>query len=111
MTSTGLPSTPRFLLVMTATMTPAANAQVKRSSPHMRLEDYKRALRYWLSYPHPAAERILFLENSGADLSELRAGAPALAASIGRFEGSEKIFCRGVIISRMGTSSNSKARC
>ncbi len=73
MTSTGLPSTPRFLLVMTATMTPAANAQVKRSSPHMRLEDYKRALRYWLSYPHPAAERILFLENSGADLSELRA--------------------------------------
>jgi hypothetical protein len=58
---------------MTATITPAANAQVKRSSPQVRLEDYKRALRFWLSYPHPAAERILFLENSGADLSELRA--------------------------------------
>ncbi len=64
---------PRFLLVMTATVTPAANAQVKRSSPRVRLEDYKRALRFWLSYPHPAAERILLLENSGADLGELRA--------------------------------------
>ncbi len=57
---------------MTATVAPPANAQVKRSSPSVRLEDYKRALRFWLSYPHAAAERILFLENSGANLSELR---------------------------------------
>jgi hypothetical protein len=64
--------TPRYLLVMTATVTPAANAQVKRFSPQVRLEDYKRALRYWLNYPHRVAERILFLENSGADLTELR---------------------------------------
>ncbi|MGB8029663.1 MAG: hypothetical protein WCF30_08345 [Terracidiphilus sp.] len=64
---------PSFLLVMTATITPALNAQIKRSSPQVRLEDYKRALRFWLSYPHAAAERILFLENSGADLGELRA--------------------------------------
>jgi hypothetical protein len=64
---------PSFLLVMTATITPAPNAGVKRSSSQVRLEDYKRALRFWLSYPHPAAERILFLENSGTDLSELRA--------------------------------------
>jgi hypothetical protein len=68
---------PRYLLVMTATITPLANAVVKRSSPQVRLEDYKRALRFWLSYPHRAAERILFLENSGADLSELRAIAKA----------------------------------
>ena len=65
-------ATPTYLLVMTATIAPAP-AQVKRSSPQLRLEDYKRALRFWLSYPHPAAARILFLENSGADLSELRA--------------------------------------
>jgi hypothetical protein len=64
---------PSYLLVMTATVTPAANAQVKRSSPQLRLEDLKRALRFWLSYPHRAAQRILFLENSGADLAELRA--------------------------------------
>jgi hypothetical protein len=64
---------PSFLLVMTATIVPAANAGVKRSDPQLRLEDYKRALRYWLQYPHPAADRILFLENSGADLSALKA--------------------------------------
>lgn len=65
--------TPEYLLVMTATITPAPNAHVKRSSPQLRLEDYKRALRFWLRYSHAAAKRILFLENSGADLSELRA--------------------------------------
>jgi hypothetical protein len=64
---------PKYLLVMTATIAPPANAKVKRSSPQVRLEDYKRALRYWLRYPHTSAEQILFLENSGADLSELRA--------------------------------------
>jgi len=64
---------PRYLLVMTATVAPPANAQVKRSSPQVRLEDYKRALRFWLSYPHAAAGRILFLENSGSDLREFRA--------------------------------------
>src|ERR1700728_4522341 len=64
---------PRYLLVMTATIVPAANAGVKRADPRLRLEDYKRALRYWLNYEHAAADRILLLENSGADLSELRA--------------------------------------
>jgi hypothetical protein len=63
----------RYLLVMTATIIPAANAGVKRADPRLRLEDYKQALRYWLAYQHPAAERILLLENSGADLSELHA--------------------------------------
>jgi len=64
---------PRYLLVMTATVTPAAGAPVKRASPGVRIEDYKRALRFWLNYPHAASERILFLENSGAELDELRA--------------------------------------
>src|SRR5580658_5094118 len=63
----------RYLLVMTATIIPAANAGVRRADPRLRLEDYKLALRYWLSYEHPAADRILLLENSGADLDELRA--------------------------------------
>ena len=66
-------SAPRYLLVMTATIVPAQNAGVKRSNPHLRLEDYKRALRFWLNYPHRAADRILLLENSGADLSDLQA--------------------------------------
>jgi hypothetical protein len=68
---------PNYLLVMTATIAPPHNAQVKRSSPQVRLEDYKRALRFWLRYPHASAERILFLENSGADLSDLREIAEA----------------------------------
>jgi hypothetical protein len=63
----------RYLLVMTATIVPAENARVRRADPKLRLEDYKQALRYWLHYEHPAADRILLLENSGADLSELRA--------------------------------------
>lgn len=63
----------RYLLVMTATIIPAVNAHVRRADPRLRLEDYKKALRYWLNYEHPAAERILLLENSGADLAELRA--------------------------------------
>ena len=66
-------ASPSYLLVMTATIIPAAGSGVRRSDPQLRLEDYKRALRYWLRYEHPAADRILFLENSSADLSELRA--------------------------------------
>jgi hypothetical protein len=64
---------PRYLLVMTATVTPAPGARVQRASPELRFDDYRRALRFWLGYPHAAAERILFLENSGADLIPLRA--------------------------------------
>lgn len=44
---------------------------MKRCDPRLRLEDYKQALRFWLRYSHEAAARILFLENSGADLAEL----------------------------------------
>ena len=66
-------SAPSYLLVMTATILPAANANVRRADPRIRLEDYKQALRYWLNYGHSAADRILLLENSGADLAELRA--------------------------------------
>lgn len=65
--------TEQFLLVMTATIVPATGAGVKRADPRVRLEDYKQALLYWLAYGHPAADRILILENSGADLSELQA--------------------------------------
>ncbi len=60
-----------YLLVMTATVIPAANANIQRADPGLRLEDYKQALRFWLLYPHPSITRILLLENSGADLSAL----------------------------------------
>ena len=66
------PPAQHYLLTMTATVIPSPAANVKRSDPQLRLEDYKTALRFWLRYPHRAADRILLLESSGADLSELR---------------------------------------
>jgi len=71
--SSSTPDVEKYLLVMTSTIIPAANAGVRRVDPQVRLGDYKQALRYWLRYRHPAADRILLLENSGADLSELHA--------------------------------------
>ena len=62
-----------WLLVMTATIQPASNANVQRLDPALRLADYERALRFWLAQTHPSTSRILFLENSGSDLSSLRA--------------------------------------
>jgi hypothetical protein len=66
---------PEYLVVMTASITPAANAETTRRDPRVRLEDYKAALRFWLAQRHSALDRILFLENTGFDLSELRAVA------------------------------------
>lgn len=62
-----------WLLVMTATIEPASNAGVQRADPALRLADYQRALRFWLAEKHASAKRILFLENSGSDLSSLQA--------------------------------------
>jgi hypothetical protein len=62
-----------WLLVMTATIRPASNANVQRADPALRLADYQRALRFWLAETHGSAARILFLENSGSDLSSLQA--------------------------------------
>lgn len=61
-----------WLLVMTATIHPAPDVAVQRADPALRLADYERALRFWLAESHLSAERILFLENSGASLSSLQ---------------------------------------
>ena len=63
---------PEDLLILTATITPTQGVVIARSDPKERLADYAQALSYWLSYPHPKTGRILFLENSGADLEPLR---------------------------------------
>jgi hypothetical protein len=62
----------QYLLVLTATVTPFAGAQVQRSDPATRREDYKTAFRFWLSHPDPRINRILFLENSEDDLRFLK---------------------------------------
>lgn len=62
----------RYLLVLTATIRPANLPGIKRKDVQLRLNDYLTALRFWLSYPDPRLRKILFLENSGYDLSAIQ---------------------------------------
>jgi hypothetical protein len=57
-------------LLLTATIHPRSTIFVRRSDPMIRLTDYRIALSRWLS--EPAISRIVFCENSGADLDQLR---------------------------------------
>ncbi len=66
------PEPVRWLLVMTATIAPSPQAHVRRADPAVRLADYMCTLRFWLAEKHPCADRILFLENSGFDLTLLQ---------------------------------------
>jgi hypothetical protein len=61
-----------YLLVLTATVTPAANAAVKRKDPVERLNDYLSSPEYWLECSDERLRGILFLENAGADLAPFR---------------------------------------
>lgn len=63
-----------YCLVMTACIDPrSAGTQLARSNPRQRLDDYLAAISFWLSYDDPHLRGILFLENSGHDLSEVQA--------------------------------------
>lgn len=66
-----LRQSPRYLLVLTATIRPANIPDIHRKDVELRLNDYLTALRFWLSYPDPRLRNILFLENSGHDLSAI----------------------------------------
>lgn len=65
----------QFLLLLTATVTPAPGTKVARNDPALRRSDYFTAFNYWLNHPDPRLRRILFIENSSADLSEFKAAA------------------------------------
>lgn len=61
------------LLILTATITPPAGVpNLKRLDPALRRCDYLDALRFYLSIPTDVVNRIVFLENSDSDISELR---------------------------------------
>ena len=61
------------IVVLTATITPAAGMPgTLRSDPAVRLKDYCDAFRFYASLPHRAVDKILVLENSGADLDVFR---------------------------------------
>jgi hypothetical protein len=60
------------LLLLTACINPgAANDQVRRRDPRVRLKDYVDALRFWLRLGDHRIRHILFVENSGHPLGEL----------------------------------------
>jgi hypothetical protein len=67
---------PKFLLLMTACIKPSdynlSNHSISRGDPIVRLNDYKIALRHWLSHQDERINSIVFVENSGYDLIELK---------------------------------------
>ena len=60
------------LVALTATITPPEGVpNLKRSDPSLRRQDYRDALSFYLRIPNDVLDRIVFLENSGSDLSDL----------------------------------------
>ncbi len=74
--------TKQFLLLLTATITPAPGSKVSRSDPAVRRDDYLTAFRYWLQHPDPRLRQILLVENSAADLSDFRLAASQSSKSV-----------------------------
>ena len=64
-----------YCLLLTACVDPNRINKVKnlvaRIDPKVRLDDYKRALLFWNEYECKAITSIIFVENSGSDLTEI----------------------------------------
>ena len=74
------PGTPALIL-LTATITPRAGVPaLARTEPADRLEDYRRALAFYLALPGSAVDRVVFAENSATDLGPLEAEVARLGA-------------------------------
>lgn len=66
------PATEPVLVLMTATITPPAGVPaLQRTDPVQRLEDYRRALAFYLGLPSTTVDRIVFADNSAGDMSVL----------------------------------------
>ena len=74
-----IPATMPHTVVMTACLRPEAQfaRQLQRIDEEVRRRDYQEALRFWLHLPDPRIRRLIFIENTGADLSALRHTATA----------------------------------
>lgn len=60
----------RSCVFLTATITPP-QAAVARNDPHVRLQDYLVSLEFYLSLPSAIVDRILFVDNSGSDITPI----------------------------------------
>jgi hypothetical protein len=64
----------RAPLLLTATITPPAGVPaLARIEPADRLDDYKRALEFYLGLPGSVLDRVVFAENSETDLTPIEA--------------------------------------
>jgi hypothetical protein len=91
-----------LVLLLTATVDPGATPLVARNDPATRLRDYEVALHEWLS--SNATRRIVMYENSGYDISSLRAIAgrfPHHTVEFHSFSGNEFGPSRGKGYSEM----------
>lgn len=70
---------PPSCLFLTATITPP-QAAVARNNPQVRLQDYLASLEFYLSLPTVVVDRILFVDNSGSDLTLIEQFVRARAA-------------------------------
>jgi hypothetical protein len=60
----------RVCVFLTATIDPP-QAAVTRNDPQMRLQDYLASLDFYLSMPTAVVDRLLFVDNSGSDLTPI----------------------------------------
>lgn len=64
---------PENVALLTATVTPAVGVQrLARTDPRIRLEDYRIALKFYLSCLGRGLDRIVFADNSNSDVQPLR---------------------------------------
>jgi hypothetical protein len=61
------------ILLLTATITPPLGVPLlQRANPHDRLQDYERALKFYLPLLNRCIDSIVFAENSNSDVSTLQ---------------------------------------
>jgi hypothetical protein len=61
------------LLLLTATITPKSGVpNLRRTDPVVRLQDYQRALEFYLTQVNQCCDGIIFAENSNSDVSALK---------------------------------------
>ena len=65
----------KYAILMSACINPpelnVITHAVHRSNPIIRLNDYKTSLLFWMAYKEPRIKSIIFVENSGYNLTEL----------------------------------------